>query len=613
MKPETRTLRKPRRDAEKHSAAIPCAAGWSWGTILPAAALAAMVLVAYAPATGAGFIWDDDAYVTANRTLRSVDGLRQIWFEPLATPQYYPLVHTTFWIEYHLWGPNAPRFHSINILLHATSAILLWRLLRRLRVPGAWLGAALFAVHPIAVESVAWITERKNVLSLTFALAAMLAFLRFAPAEENDAANDPQQSHSARPAARWGWYALAFGLFLAALLSKTVVASLPAVLLVIYWWKRGRLTWTETAPLVPFLMVGAGLGGVTAWLEIHRVGAEGEEWPQNIVERTLIAGRAAWFYAGKLAWPQPLTFFYPRWTIDISAWWQYLFPAAAVGLIVALWLARGRIGRGPLAAVLIFGGVLFPALGFLNVYPFRFSFVANHFAYHASIALLALAAAGGVLAARRISADLRGIAVLAAAIVLLSLVLVTGREASIYRSPETLYRATIERNPQSAISYANLALHLNDLGRYDEALEMARDAVRVGPREAAAHNNLGMVLLSLGNRDGFKPGQIEEAERHLNDCLAINPKYAPAFSNLAYIMITSRRNEEAMSFFSRALDIDPRDARSLYGMGMVLEATGKRAEAIDYYARAVEQNPRFVQARQALERAGQLAGERKVN
>jgi tetratricopeptide (TPR) repeat protein len=327
----------------------------------------------------------------------------------------------------------------------------------------------------------------------------------------------------------------------------------------------------------------------------------------------LIAGRAAWFYAGKLAWPQPLTFFYPRWTIDTSAWWQYLFPVAAVGLIAALWLARGRIGRGPLAAVLIFGGVLFPALGFLNVYPFRFSFVANHFAYHASIALLALAAAGGVLAARRMSADSRGIAVLAAAIVLLSLVLVTGREASIYRSPETLYRATIERNPQSAISYANLALHLNDLGRYDEALEMAQRAVRVGPREAAAHNNLGLVLLSQGNRDGFKPGQIEEALANLHDCLEINPKYAPAYSNLAFAMIKMGRNEDAMSYFSQALDINPRDARSLYGMGTMLEAAGRRAEAIDYYARAIEQNPRLVQARQALERAGQLAAERKVN
>jgi tetratricopeptide (TPR) repeat protein len=609
MSSETRIDRKPKQRGKKGSSTVPRPAGWPWETLLPATALAAMVLIAYAPAVGAGFIWDDEAYVTANRTLRSVDGLRQIWFEPVSIPQYYPLVHTAFWIEYHLWGPNASAFHVINILLHATSAILVWRLLVRLRVPGAWLGAALFAVHPIAVESVAWVTERKNVLSLTLALAALLAYLRFQPAEDRGAAQDAQESRS--PESAWRWYWLAFALFLAALLSKTVVASLPAVLLVIYWWKRGRLTWADVLPLVPFFLVGAGLGGVTAWLEIHRVGAVGDEWPHGIVERTLIAGRAVWFYARKLAWPQPLIFFYPRFSIDTSVWWQYLFPAAAVGLLSALWLARGRIGRGPFAAALIFGGVLFPALGFFNVYPFRFSYVANHFAYHASIALMAVAAAAGALVARRLATDSRRIAVLAAAIVLIGVALVTGREASTYHSPETLYRATIERNPESAISYANLALYLNDLGRYDEALEMARTAVRVGPREAAAHNNLGMVLLSLGNRDGFKAGQIEEAEEHLNDCLEINSKYAPAFSNLAYIMIKSRRYEEAISYFARSLEADPRDVRALYGMGMVLEATGKRAEAVDYYARALEQNPQFLQARQALARAGQSSQSEK--
>ena len=310
-------------------------------TLLNGTALVAMVLVSYAWALRADFIWDDDAYVTKNTTLESLDGLRRIWFEFGAVPQYYPLVHTSFWIERHLWGLNPLGYHAVNILLHAAGALLVWRLLVRLAVPGAWLAAALFAVHPVEVESVAWITERKNVLSLPLAFLSMLAYWRFAPFEE------PKESSIARPAARrWRWYAASLLLFALAALSKTVVVTLPAVLLVILWWKRGRVAIRDLPPLVPFLAVGLLLGLVTVWMEKQFVGAVGEEWSLTPIERVLLAGRVLWFYAMKLVWPYPLAFFYPRFSIDEHIWWQYLFPLAALLVVGVLWGTRKRVGRG---------------------------------------------------------------------------------------------------------------------------------------------------------------------------------------------------------------------------------------------------------------------------
>ena len=343
-----------------------------------------LMITAYAPALRGGYIWDDDDYVTRNETLLSADGLWRIWSDPSATPQYYPLVHTSFWIEQHLWGLNPAAYHWTNVLLHALNAVLAWLVLRRLSVPGAWLAAAIFALHPVHVESVAWITERKNVLSGAFGLGALLRLAAVCRGSEGIARRARRKSM---------YYAIALLLFVGALLSKTVVCTLPAVMVLLIWWKRGRVKWTDLWPLVPMFVLGIGLGLVTAWLEKHHAGATGADWQLSWLQRCLIAGRAPWFYAGKLLWPQTLVFIYPRWEVTPPRAWQYAFPAAFLIAIATLWALRGRIGRGPLVAVLCFAGTLFPALGFFDIYPMRYSFVADHFQYLASIALLALAAA----------------------------------------------------------------------------------------------------------------------------------------------------------------------------------------------------------------------------
>ena len=228
--------------------------------------LVAATMIAYQPVWHAGFIWDDDDYVINNPTLRSLAGLRQIWCHLAATPQYYPLVHTSFWLEYHLWGLNPPGYHIVNVLLHALAAILLWRLLARLRLPGAWLAAAIFALHPVAVESVAWVTERKNVLAAVFYFAAALAYLRIT----GEAADGGKQIRGSLR-----WYFLSLALFVAALLSKTVACSLPAAMLLAIWWKRGRIAGRDVWSLLPFFAAGMAMGLMTSWLERIHVGARG--------------------------------------------------------------------------------------------------------------------------------------------------------------------------------------------------------------------------------------------------------------------------------------------------------------------------------------------------
>ena len=318
---------------------------------MPALLLVGLTAGAYIPAMSGGFIWDDDDYVQDNLTLRSLEGLGQIWFQPGATRQYYPLVHTTYWLEYRLWGLDPTGYHVVNVILHALSAVLVWRLLIRLKVSGAWAAAALFALHPVHVESVAWITERKNALSGAFYLGAAWAYLRY------------EEAHSPR------LYWAALFLFAAALLSKTVTCTLPAALLLVLWWK-GQTPMRRTAvALVPFFALGAAMSGMTVWMEKHSVGAWGPEWDLSLVERGLIAGRALWFYAAKLLVPLNLTFIYPRWAIDATAVWQYLYPIGALGVGALLWAFRERLGRGPLTGVLFFAGTLTPALGFFQLLP----------------------------------------------------------------------------------------------------------------------------------------------------------------------------------------------------------------------------------------------------
>jgi len=545
-------------------------------TALAVALLLVLTFLAYTPLWRAGFIWDDDDYVTENPVLRTTEGLRQLWHDPSATPQYYPLVHTSFWLEYRLWGLDATGYHLVNVLLHALSALLLWRVLRRLEVPGAYLAAAIFALHPVHVESVAWITERKNVLSGVFFLLALVAYLRFRPLarDSSGAAGGPGR-----------YYALSLLFFVCALLSKTVTASLPAVILVLAWWKQDRLRKATVLPLVPMFVLGAALAAVTVFLEKTQVGAQGEDWTLSVVERCLVAGRALWFYAGKLVWPHPLSFIYPRWAIDAGAGWQYLFPAAALVLAAGLgglWRWR-RIGKGALAALVIFAGMLLPALGFFDVYPMRFSLVADHFQYHASIALIALASAGAATLAVPLAGRRRWMPPLAGGLVVIALGLLTWNRSQVYQDQETLWRDTLATNPDAWLAHNNFGMILYERGELEEAASHFRHAIRLHPEYAVAYNNLGNILT--------RQGKLAEATHHFEEAVRIHPEHARAQNNLGYARLREGRTGEAIRHFQKALEVAPDYPMPHRNLGDIYMQQTFYRKALEHYEAAVRIDP----------------------
>lgn len=550
----------------------------------PLVLLVALMAVAYARVVACDFIWDDDDYVTNNPVLRTAGGLWDIWFVPTSLPQYYPLVHTSFWLEFRLWELHPLGYHLVNVALHGASALALLRLGQRLAVPGILLAALWFAVHPVHVESVAWVTERKNVLSLLCYLLAAERWLRW---HDGDG-----------PATRS--YVIGSLWFVGALWSKTVTASLPAALLVVVWWRDGALTRRALLAALPWLVVGAGLGYFTVHLEATHVGASGEPWQISGVERVLVAGRACWFYVWSLVWPFGTCFNYPRWDIDAGAAWQWLYPAGAVAAVLLTWALRSRIGRGPSAALMIFGGTLFPAIGFFDVYPFRYSFVADHFQYHASVAVVVALAA---LAARRTAGLAEGARVGLAAVWLTGLAVVSAVEVGQYRDFETLWRVTLEKNPRSAIAHTNLgAIETENFGRAKAAGETAEAARRL----AAARGHLQTVLeidetshearTNLGVL-AYGQGEFEEARRLFDEALARKRADPGTLSNVAFLELEAGRAPEALALVEEALGFDPEHFNARWVRGSVLSRLGRFADARPDLEWVLVRDPRKLEVR----------------
>jgi tetratricopeptide (TPR) repeat protein len=527
-----------------------------------------VTLVAYFPALQGSLLWDDIGHVTAP-ALRSWSGLFRIWFEPGATQQYYPLLHSAFWIEHRLWGDATTGYHLINVLWHVISACLLVAILRRLAVPGALLAAFVFALHPVCVESVAWIAEQKNTLSTVFYLIATLAWLRF----EDD-------RHPAR-------YAIATLCFVAALLTKSVTATLPAALLVVAWWRRGRVSWPgDVLPLLPWLLLGVAAGIGTSWLETVQIGAKGTAFNLSVVERGLLAGRVVWFYLGKLIWPAGLAFFYPRWDIDAGVLWQWLFPVATLAVLaIAAWWSRRN--RGPLAAALLFGGTLVPVLGFVNVYPFVFSYVADHFQYLASLSMIAFLSA----------ATVHGITTLRwprwsgptiAVSVLLLLGGLTWRQSGMYRDVFSLYETTLAKNPSSWTAQLNLGTALDEAGQTEESLPHLRRALELKPDFPETLNSLGNVLNKLG-----RPG---EARPLLEQAVRLQPRFAFAYNTLGVSLMALGQTDAGLSTFQKALAVDPNLTLARVNLGWALANAGRGNEALEQFKLANHQQPDLADA-----------------
>ena len=528
-------------------------------------ALIGLVVACYLPAMlWGGFVWDD-RIITNAEPVQEVSGLWQIWFSPSAIGEeghYWPLVYTTFWLEHKLWGYAPAGYHVVNVLLHLANVLLLWHLLRRLVVPGAWVVAAVFAVHPLHVESVAWVIERKDVLSGLFYFAAVLAWMRFV-----------EQPNSRR-------YAWSLALYAAALLSKSIAITLPAAFLIWHWWKQGRLTSVDLLRIVPFCVVGLVItvGDLSFYQSLEPLSLG-----YSLTERTLIAARALWFYAGKLLWPTSLAVIYPLWDIRVAdpLAWGYLI--AAVALVVALWHFRHQIGRGPLAGALFFAVTLLPVLSFIDFGYMRYAFVADRFQYLAGIGVMAVvigAVAYGVGCLSPLWQ--KGARVVAAAVVPVLGVL-TWQQASIWRDNETLNRHIIALNPQARSAHLNLGINLYKQARYEEALDIARVAVEQRPDFALAHVNLGAILNALG--------RFEEAETHLRRAIALDPQKKSAHFKLGNALYNQARYEEALEAARVAVDQHPDFASAHIVLGIACAALSRFEEAETHLRRAIALDP----------------------
>jgi tetratricopeptide (TPR) repeat protein len=500
--------------------------GWLVGLFL-----VAVTIIAYQPVWHAGFIWDDDTFLTDNPVIKRADGLYRLWFTA-STPDYFPMTSSMLWLEWRLWADHPLGYHLVNVLLHAFSAVLLWRVLLRLNIPGALLAAALFALHPVNVESVAWITERKNTLCMFFYAGTLLAWLKFEDSGRR----------------RWCWLALAG--FALALLSKTAVAPLPVVLLGIAWWRRGRVGWKDVRRVVPFFLIAAALGLVTVWFQNYQTITHDVVRTDGFWSRLAGAGWAVWFYLYKAVLPLNLAFIYPRWQIDARNVLTYLpLVILAAAAFFLCWRCRRGWGKALFFGLAYFVVMLLPILGFLNIYFMRYSLVADHWEYFAIIGPIALAAA---LIRRPV----------VAAALLLALGALTWKQCGMYANVETLWQATLRLNPNSWLAQYNLGLVFTQQGRMDEAISQYQKALQIKPDYADAHNNLGNVLLQMG--------RVDEAILHFQKALEIKPDFAEARNNLGSALFRQGRMDEAIWQYQKALEIKPDFAEARNNLAWLL-------------------------------------------
>src|SRR5437762_10456084 len=363
---------------------------WVWAVLL-----ITLVFIAYARVFTAGFIWDDESHLTQNPCIIGPLGLKEVWTSARAV--YYPLVLTTFWALHKFVGLSPWPYHLLNVVMHAGSALLLWRVLRQLEVRGAWFGAALWALHPVMVQSVAWVTELKNTQSCVFYLLSIFCFLkcqeqpRIARITPTPSIEKQGEAVSKAPhrrigncrwlvsSARWWRFALSLVFFILATVSKPSTVVLTVVLALCVWWRRERIQWRDVAALAPFALISALASVWTILEQKFHAGAIGAEWAQTWPERLIIAARAIWFYLGKLAWPHPLVFIYPRWEVNSSQLTAYVPLLAGLVGLLGLWLVRAKWSRPVFFAAAYYVISLFPVLGFFSVFFFRYSFVSDYF------------------------------------------------------------------------------------------------------------------------------------------------------------------------------------------------------------------------------------------
>src|SRR5215211_673880 len=533
--------------------------------------LAAVTIVAYRPAWHGGFLWDDDAYIINNELLTAPHGWQRIWFSLDSPSQYFPLTYSTFRIEHALWGLNTTGYHWVNLLLHVGNALVLWAVLARLGVPGSWLAAAIFALHPVQVESVAWITERKNVLMGFFFLLTLVAWTAFI------------DKRTRRP---WIFYCLALIFYMLALSAKATACTLPAALFLILWVQKKTITMRRLVQIVPFVVLGLGMGLLAVWWERYHQGTNRAVFTfLSPAERVLVASRAVWFYLSKIFWPSNLTFIYPRWNISPADLLDYIWLPAGVAAYVAIYFLKRYVGRSVEVAAKFFVATLSPVLGFIMLFTFRYTFVADHYQYLACIGPIALASAGIVSLSEKFT-QYRAVIVSAAVLIVISLATLTWRQAATYSDIETLWRTTLAKNPESWMAHTNLGLVLFQKGQIDDAIAQYRSALQMQPDWWDAEYNLGTALSAKG--------KVDEAILHSEKAVSMRPSDPDAQVSLGNLLVQKGSVAEAIVHYQKAITVRPDHFLARYALGHALLEKGELDSAIEVCRSALELAPSSV-------------------
>ena len=423
-----------------------------------AALLVLVTVLVYVPAMRGGFIWDDAGLLTDNPAVKTIDGLYSIWFGNWGV-DYIPLTLSSFWLEWHLWGLHPAGYHIVNVLLHAANALLLWRVLKSLGLPGSWLAALLFAVHPVCASSVAWIAERKNTLSMFFYLLSLWWFLRF-----DESIHAAVQAEKARRLLRCSLAA-----FFLALLAKSSVAVLPVVLLLFVWWRRGRVTRRDLDRCIPFFVLAVLMALVAVGVQSKAVRGGVGVIHDSLWVRLIGGSWAVWFYLGKIVLPAGLTMIYPRWEIDPGSALSYLPALLFTGLLFLFWRCRQSWGRPFFFAFGYFVVALAPALGMVDIAFFSNSRVADHFQYLALPGILALLAA--LARRKRLVAP-----ALAAGLAVAVLAFLNCRHEIVLANERALWEDNLAKNPNSWKVCMNLSVVLLQEGDTERAAELKNKA-----------------------------------------------------------------------------------------------------------------------------------------
>jgi protein O-mannosyl-transferase len=615
-------LGAPRRDPlgeASETAAAQAGSPPAWHAMLNhplfgAAGILFVTIVAYLPAIHGGFIWDDNLMVPQNTLLAEPGGLARIWLKS-DLPDYWPVTYTSLWLDWRLWQDDPRGYHVVNILIHALNAILLWRILRCLGVPGAWLAGLIFAIHPVNAASAAWISERKNTLSMLFVLLAFLAWLRY----EADA--------------RTRWYVASLTLFIVALLAKTSVVMFPVALLLYSWWKHGRITFRYILRTTPFFAASFVLGLVTLWLQDTATSEVAGSYPVSSSALVARVGWIIWFCLGKVLMPVHLSAVYPRWADDVSVL-AFVPGALLVAAAIILGWKRDSWARPIVFGLGFFGLNLIPVLGIVRMSFNRHSFAADHWQYVPIIGVVGLAVAMIANAPRRGTPLVRVTTAIAGLAIVCCFITLTYARAHLYTTEYRYWHAAIRENPAAPMCHDSIGNVFMLRGQLPTAMQHFNESVRLDPAGESAHNFLGVVRSRVGDMQGaineFREaihasprwtlprrnlaqvlealGNLDEAAAEYREVIRLRPAAADAHNNLGLILSKQGRNEEAARELQEAARLAPKEPGVHTNLAAVLMGLGDAQGALREYRKAFELTPTAETAENLRQAEKRLAG-----